>query len=162
MASSLTVCIWIQLFLLCRLRRTHGKSITWREWPMKCTLSTCPVPLWGFHFLQFVSKYASALKHGSLQQPLLCIQTHCSKYHKFLPFNILPNLLQIWTVKCPDQMWCDTLSVTNNLFIHTECETVAWHSHSQLEQIWCLMYCYVNQWDFMVICPSDCTKSTWW
>lgn len=32
---------------------------------MKCTLNTCPVPLWGFHFLQFVSKYASALKHGS-------------------------------------------------------------------------------------------------
>lgn len=33
---------------------------------MKCTLSTCPVPLSGFHFLQFVSKYASGLKHESL------------------------------------------------------------------------------------------------
>lgn len=44
---------------------------------------------------------------------------------------------------------------------YTECETVTWHSHSQLEQIWYLMWGKIwNQCHFTVINSSDCSRWT--
>lgn len=42
--------------LCCRSRRTPGRSITWRAWPMRCTQSTYPVPLWACPFPSSASK----------------------------------------------------------------------------------------------------------
>ena len=42
-----------------RLKKTHGRSITWKESPMRCTPSICPMPSWACPSLQSVSKYPS-------------------------------------------------------------------------------------------------------
>ncbi len=114
------LCVYLNptVFFLCRLRRKHGRSIIWREWPMKCTLSTCPVPLWGFHFLQFVSKYASALKHGSF--------TACRySVYKHIVVSIIKALINIFLIYC--QIYCKPeLShvLTRHDVIHFQRQTV--------------------------------------